>query len=111
MIALEEVAGRFPGLAPDEVALWIERHWLRAERGPDGTVLLTEVDIARIGLLVELRATLEVTEDLMPLVLSLLDQLYDARRTLRGVLAAIEAQPEAVRQAVLGASRERLGGE
>lgn len=105
MITLEEVAGRFPGLAPQEVVLWIERRWLRAERAADGgTWLLTEVDVARLSLLVELRVTLDLDEEAMPVVLSLLDQLYDARRALRCLVAALEEQPEAMRRAVLDAA-------
>jgi len=106
MIPLDAVAARFPQLAPGELALWIERRWVRAERGPDGAWRLTEMDIARVGLLVELRVTLEVTEDLIPLVLSLIDQLYDARRTVRALLAALDRQPAAVRTAVLTAARD-----
>lgn len=105
MITLEEVAGRFPGLVPGEVVLWIERRWLRAERAADGGPwLLTEVDVARLSLLVELRVTLELDEEAMPVVLSLLDQLYDARRALRCLTAALQDQPEAVRRAVLDAA-------
>ena len=107
MIALETVAERFPQLAPDELTLWIERRWVRAERGPDGAWRLTEMDVARVGLLVELRVTLEVTEDLIPLVLSLIDQLYDARRAVRTLLAALDEQPAEVRRAVLAAARQR----
>ncbi len=107
MIRLDAVVARFPGLAPDELTLWIERRWVRAERGPDGAWRLTEVDVARVRLLVELRVTLEVTEDLIPLVLSLIDQLYDARRTVRALLAALDEQPAAVRAAVLAAAGHR----
>lgn len=106
MIPLETVAERFPQLAPDELTLWIERRWVRAERGPDGAWRLTEMDVARVGLLVELRVTLEVTEDLIPLVLSLIDQLYDARRAVRALLAALDEQPPSVREAVLAAARQ-----
>jgi chaperone modulatory protein CbpM len=110
VIRLESVAERFPGLAPDELALWIERRWVRAERDPDGAWRLTEMDVARVRLLVELRVTLEVTEDLIPLVLSLIDQLYDARRSVRALLAALDDQPAEVRSAVLSAaSSERAG--
>ena len=103
MIPLTAVAARFPDLAPDELALWIERRWVRAERGPDGAWRLTEMDVARVRLLVELRVTLEVTEDLIPMVLSLIDQLYDARRTVRALLAALDEQPPEVRRTVLAA--------
>ena len=107
MIPLATVAARFPGVAPEELALWVERRWVRAERGPDGAWRFTEMDVARVGLLVELRVTLEVSEDLVPLVLSLVDQLYDARRTVRALLAALDQQPEGVRRAVLEAAGRR----
>ena len=110
MIRLEAVAQRFPGLAADELALWVERRWVRAERDPDGTWRFTEMDVARVQLLVELRVTLEVTEDLVPLVLSLIDQLYDARRTVRALLAALDEQPAEIRSAVLEAARDERPG-
>ena len=108
MIPLEAVAVRFPDLAPDELSLWVERRWVRAERAPDGAWRLTEMDVARARLLVELRVTLEVSEDLVPLVLSLIDQLYDARRAVRALLSALDEQPPEVRAAVLAtAARDR----
>jgi chaperone modulatory protein CbpM len=105
VIPLEAVATRFPEIAPDELALWIERRWVRAERAPDGAWRLTEMDVARIRLLMELRVTLEVTDDLIPMVLSLIDQLYDARRTIRALLVALDEQPAEVRSAILEAAR------
>jgi chaperone modulatory protein CbpM len=39
----------------------------------------------------ELREHLEIEEPALPTVLSLLDQLYDMRRRLRGLNAALEA--------------------
>ena len=38
----------------------------------------------------ELRENLEIEEPALPTVLSLLDQLYDMRRRLRGLNAALE---------------------
>jgi chaperone modulatory protein CbpM len=107
MITLEAVAARFPEIAPGELALWVERRWVRADRSPDGAWRLTEMDVARVRLLVELRVTLEVTDDLIPMVLSLIDQLYDARRTVRALLAALDEQPAAVRTAVLAAAKRQ----
>ena len=105
MIGLADLARLCPEAPPDEISLWIERRWVRAEQQPGGDWTFTEMDVARVRLLAELRVTLEVTEDAMPLVLSLIDQLYDARRTVRALLDALEDQPEAVRQAVLAAAR------
>ena len=110
MIPLEAIAARVPEVAPDELSLWVERRWVRAERGPDDAWRLTEMDVARVRLLVELRATLEVPDEVIPVVLSLIDQLYDARRAVRGLLGALDEQPAEVRSAVLSAAgRDRAG--
>ena len=107
MIPLGAVAARFPEVAPDELALWVERRWVRAERDADGAWGFTEMDVARVRLLVELRVTLEVTEELIPVVLSLIDQLYDARRIVRGLLEALDEQPAPVRESVLASAKRR----
>ena len=41
----------------------------------------------------------------MPLVLSLLDQVYTLRGQLRAIAHAVEGQPEAVRAAIIAAIR------
>ncbi|WP_149535628.1 hypothetical protein [Siccirubricoccus phaeus] len=105
MITLDDLLRQVPGVPPAEVTLWVERRWLLAEAAPGGGWAFTEMDVARCRLLAELRITLELEEEVMPLVLSLLDQLYDARRTVKALLAALDRQPEAVRQAVLAAAR------
>ncbi len=64
-----------------------------------------------LTLLVELHVTLEVDTETVPLVLSLIDQLYDTRRTLRALTAAIEAQPEPVLRAVLDAAQRHYRDE
>ena len=51
----------------------------------------------------DLRRTMDLPEDTVELVLSLLDQVYDLRATLHGVRQAIAAQPEAVRAAIAAA--------
>jgi chaperone modulatory protein CbpM len=57
-----------------------------------------EVDVARIRLIVELRS-LELDEEAMPVVLSLLDQLHATRRRMRLLQQAVEeAAPDAVRE-------------
>jgi len=51
-----------------------------------------EIDVARVRLIYDLRRGLDVGEELMPLVLSLLDQLYEMRRTLKSLSRVIETQ-------------------
>ena len=92
MITLDEVCARFPGLSPDELTVWIERDWVRplAPLDAGGRARFADVDVARVRLILELRTELEVEEPTVPLVLSLLDQLYAARAELRRVLDTLD---------------------
>jgi chaperone modulatory protein CbpM len=52
---------------------------------------------------------LEIDADTMPVVLSLIDQLYDTRQKLLSLTTAVVAQDQAVREAIIGAM-ERMAG-
>ena len=67
---------------------------VRPEGGP-GAWRFREIDVARVRLIVELRQEMWVEERTLPLVLSLLDQLYDARRAMRRLGAAMAGADEA----------------
>jgi chaperone modulatory protein CbpM len=43
---------------------------------------------------------LRIEEDSLSVVLSLMDQLYEARRHLNALLSAVDAQPEHVRAGI-----------
>ena len=88
-------------VAVTEIETWVRLSWLHPA-GESGRWLFTEVDVARVRMIAELR-TLRIDEEAMPVVLSLLDQLYATRRDLRAVLDALDraASPE-VRTAVVG---------
>lgn len=98
MITTENLA-RTAGIAVAEIETWVELTWLRPAGSP-GRWVFREVDVARVRLIVELRE-LRIDEEAMPVVLSLLDQLYDARRQLRRVVTAIRDAPGPVRDEVL----------
>ena len=98
------VAARFTDLRPHEIELWVERGWVRPAASDAGWVF-EDIDLARVQLIHDLRVGMDVTEDTIPLVLSLLDQVYELRGRLQAVLRAVEAQPEPVRQAILAAIR------
>lgn len=99
MMRLDLVVAEFPDLEIVELTGWIEQGWVRP--GPDGA--FETIDIARVGLIYDLRRGLGVAEDAVPVILSLLDQVYDLRATLKAVSAALDTQPPAVRAAVLAA--------
>jgi len=101
MISIDILCGRVSGVAPDEVEQWIGNAWLRAE-GLPGHYRFQEIDVARARLIAELRGDLGIDDEALPVVLSLIDQLYAARRQMQRLRQALEqAAPEPVRQAIL----------
>ena len=89
-------------LGQPELTAWIERGWVRPERS-GAELVFADIDIARIRLIHDLRTAMRIEDETIPLVLSLLDQVYDLRSGLRAVLRAVDAQPEPVREAILAA--------
>jgi chaperone modulatory protein CbpM len=99
MMRIEVIVTQFPDLETVELTGWIDRGWVRPE--PDG--MFDAIDLARVRLIYDLRRGLGVQEDAVPVILALLDQVYDLRLTLKAVSAALGTQPPGVRDAVLAA--------
>jgi chaperone modulatory protein CbpM len=89
MITVATVLARLPGLDADRLQYWITQEWVRPVRR-GGEVLFGEIDVARLHLILDLQE-LEVGEDAVPVVLSLLDQLHESRRHMRRLLDALDA--------------------
>ncbi len=85
MITVRAVCAEIPGLSEAMLRRWVEQDWVRPQRVA-GEPDFEDIDVARVRLIVELHTELEVDEPTMPLVLSLLDQLYATRQRLRMVL-------------------------
>lgn len=82
MITLDILYARFATLREDDLRRWIGEGHIRAERrGAD--LVFEDIDAERLRLILELRDVLQVNEEALPVVLSLLDQLYAVRRRLR----------------------------
>ena len=87
---------------------WVRRGWVRpARRGREHA--FSDLDVARIRLVCQLKHELSIGEEAIPVVLSLLDQLYGVRRDLRNLARAVDAMPEDVRRQVSEEFR-RLSG-
>jgi chaperone modulatory protein CbpM len=79
-----------PGLTEAQIHAFIREDWIRPAQH-QGEPLFNDGDVARIQLIMDLRATMDVEAETLPIVLSLLDQLYATRRQLRRVID--EADP------------------
>jgi len=84
-----------------EITSWVARGWVAPQGRRGSEPLFSELDVARLCLICDLRHDLAVDEETIPLVLSLLDQLYALRRQVNALTTAIRQQPEEVRQAIL----------
>lgn len=102
MKTLSEVITIVGRIERREIETWVERAWVvPVARDPEPA--FSELDIARICLICDLRHDVGVEEETMPLVLSLLDQLYATRRRMSALTDAVQRQPEEVRRAIFRA--------
>ena len=110
MIVFEDLVHRLQRLDRRDLTRWIENRWVLPE--PQGqTWIFHEVDVARVELILEIRREFAVDEEAVPLVLGLLDQVYDLRRQLRRMCDALAAQPREVQEAVRRALPPPTGAE
>jgi chaperone modulatory protein CbpM len=99
MIGLDALLGRFSGLDRIELLRWVENRWVLPERRGEGWGF-DEVDVARVELILEIRGEFALDDEALPLVLGLLDQVYDLRRQLRRMCDAVAAQSPEIRDAI-----------
>lgn len=102
MLQFTSVTALFTDLPAQELTGWVERGWVRPEGDPPAWVF-QEIDVARVRLIHDLRRAMDVSEDAVPMVLQLLDQVYELRAQLKAVLRAVESQPPEVREAIRAA--------
>ena len=109
MIAFEELLHRFEGLERRELVRWVENRWVLPERRND-TWIFDDVDVARVELILDIRHEFAIDEEALPLVLGLLDQVYNLRRQLRRMCDALAAQPPEVQAVIRKALPPLKGG-
>ena len=102
MIHMDDLLATTDGLHHDDLARWM-REALVTPQGEAGQVMFDDPDHARVRLLCTLRYTLEIEDDTLTMVLSLIDQLYATRAQLRALAAAVAAQDERVQQSIVTA--------
>jgi chaperone modulatory protein CbpM len=96
------------GVSRHELRVWCEAGWVTPARGEAGPVF-DEVDLARIRLVCQLRDDLGLDAEAIPVVLSLVDQLYGVRRELRALARAVEAQDAEIAARIRAAYRAPAG--
>jgi chaperone modulatory protein CbpM len=87
--------------------------WIRDElvvpRQEAGTLLFTDMECARVRLICTLRYELEIETGTLPVVLSLIDELFDTRQRLLSLTAAMAVQDKTVQDAIIAALERDIG--
>lgn len=97
MIGLRELLDRIAALEAEVLDRWIELGWIVPTRSQDGPTF-DDAEVARVQLVCDLVYDLEIDEESLPVILSLLDQLHDARRLLRTLSIVIHELPDDARE-------------
>jgi len=104
MMSFDDLVAAISALQRSDLEAWI-REEMVAPRQDAGTLHFTDMDCARVRLICTLHYDLEIDVDTLPVVLSLVDQLYETRQKLLSITAAVTAQDAAVQAAILAAIR------
>ena len=108
MMRIDDLVEQISALQRSDLEAWIGEEIVSPQEEA-GTLLFTEAECARIHLICTLRYELEIDSDTLPVVVSLLDQLYDTRQRLFSLTAAVAAQDEPVQAAILAAINSDVG--
>ena len=106
----DDVVARVERVEVERLGVWIRNGWVRPSR-TSGGLRFSEIDVARVRLICHLEDDLSVGEEGLPLVLSLMDQVYGLRAKLRELGEAVEAQPDPVRGQIRRTLRDRASSE
>jgi chaperone modulatory protein CbpM len=102
MISFDDLVAAMPGLQRSDLEIWI-REELVVPQQEAGTLLFGDMECARVRLICMLHNELDIDVDTLPVVLSLVDQLYETRRRLLSLTAALAAQDKNVQSAIIAA--------
>lgn len=99
MIRETELIAQFTYLERQVLLTWIEEGFLTPHRDEDG-YLFDQVDESRVALACDLHYRMGLEHASLPVILSLIDQLHDARYHLRALTRAVAEQPDAIREEI-----------
>jgi chaperone modulatory protein CbpM len=102
MMRVDEIVEQIGDLQRNDLDAWI-REALISPQEDGGDLVFSEMEYARIRLICTLHYDLEVNADTLPIVVSLVDQLHQARKRLLKLTAAVVTQDKSVQAAILEA--------
>jgi len=101
MMAIDDLLATIPSLQRGDLEGWIRDELVVPEQ--DAGLSFSDMECARVRLICTLTYELEIDSSALPVVLSLLDQLYDTRQRLLSLTHAITSQDKAIQAAIIAA--------
>jgi chaperone modulatory protein CbpM len=102
MTAIDDLLAAISALQRNDLERWISEG-LVAPRQDTGSLLFSDMECARVRLICTLTYELDIDGDTLPVVMSLLDQLYDTRQRLLSLTRAVAGQDKAIQAAIISA--------
>ncbi|HZP09295.1 MerR family transcriptional regulator [Methyloceanibacter sp.] len=108
MLSERDLIARVRRLTVTRLRVWVEQGLIKP--ADETAQAFSEADAARAALICNLEDELGFTEEDVPVLLNLIDQIHGLRCELMGVLAALEELPPDVRATVRMSIERRKGG-
>lgn len=102
MMAIDDLLATISMLQRSDLERWI-REELVAPQQDLGSLLFSDMECARVRLICTLTYELEIDSGALPVVLSLVDQLYDTRQRLLSLTRAVTAQDKTIQATIIAA--------
>lgn len=110
MMGIDDLVAAIAVLQRSDLETWIREELVVPQQERD-TPYFTDMECARVRLICTLHYDLEIDVDTLPVVLSLVDQLYNTRQRLLSLTAAVAAQDKTVQAAIIAAIKPDAGSD
>lgn len=97
MYNVSETIALVNGLSAKRLNYCLDQGWIYASIGDSGPGF-GDIDIARLSLICTLQNDMEIDDDMLPTILSLIDQVYGLRSDLRNIMQVISSEPDDIKQ-------------
>lgn len=102
MMAIDDLLATISMLQRNDLERWISEELVAPEQAAE-SLLFSDRECARVHLICTLTYELEIDSGTLPVVMSLLDQLYDTRQRLLSLAGAVAVQDKTVQAAIVAA--------
>lgn len=108
MISIEDLVTAISALQRGDLETWI-REELVLPKQEAGALFFTDMECARVRLICTLHYEIDIEADTLPVVMSLVDQLYNTRQRFQSLTAAVAAQNKNVQAAIIATMESNSG--